>query len=220
MLASPLSRGLLEVAICETRDWHEGQVAARKRWRAGQWWQFVQLDVASGGRSTFRWARKPALQAPPQLVPGDHGLEGGPAAVLWQAAAAWHPLWAKADRPRQDESGSCVAFAIYPRSPRCHRFWMRRLRRPSVHSRYGEPLAPNDWTGEKLRLWPGHLVSALAAFLRKVEELGEWPDGLWAAEVVLLPELGGGPGPAFAEKADHPASGDIPTLGQAPVAPG
>ena len=77
---------------------------------------------------------------------------------------------------------------------------------------------PDDWTGAEPRLWPGRPISALAALLRKVEELGRWPDGLWAAEVVLLLKTGGDPGQPL-QKSDHPVTGDLPPVGQASAAP-
>ena len=53
---------------------------------------------------------------------------------------------------------------------------------------WGRAPGPESWTAEDLRLWPPHLVSALVALFRAVEQFGRWPLGLAAADVVLLPK--------------------------------
>ena len=55
---------------------------------------------------------------------------------------------------------------------------------------WGRAPGPESWTADDLRLWPPHLVSALVALFRAVEQFGRWPLGLAAADVVLLPKPG------------------------------
>ena len=49
----------------------------RRAGRRDSWHTFVTLDIAAGGRRTFRWVRSPALQEPPPLVHTEAGLMGG-----------------------------------------------------------------------------------------------------------------------------------------------
>ena len=190
---TPTRRADLEAAVAEARAWYEERATARRRWRAEQWWQFVQRDVATGGRRTFRWVRQPALQAPPPLIEGPRGLEGGPAAVLRHAAGEWHPLWDKADQQHPDELALLRTIRELPPFPSLPPLSDDVVEQAVARLPLGRAPGPDDWAGDELRRWPRPLLRALAALLRKVEELGRWPAGLQAAEVVLLPKPGGDP---------------------------
>ena len=120
-------------------------------------------------------------------------MEGGPAAVLRQAAQAWHPLWARDDHPHPQEPQLLMGIRDLPAFPPLAPLGDEEVVQAVTRLPLRRAPGPDGWAGEELRLWPRPLVVALVAMLRTVEALGRWPLGLWAAEVVRLPKPGGDP---------------------------
>ena len=190
-MAAAVDRELLLPFAAELRGAQEDALRGHREERREAWHRFVAQDIASGGRRVFRWVRQPALQSPPPLLKVGGKLCGGPAVELAMAGPGWHALWAKEDVPDPGEQRLRQVVRALPPFPAPAPLTDAEAAAAIMALPLGKAPGPDGWAGEDLRLWPSTLVSGLASLLRAVEATGRWPQGLRAADVVLLPKPGG-----------------------------